>query len=115
MVEFNPSTTIEIGKGQAKETGENDTESERVIVASRKINLTKAKLNMLAFEDIFRVGEDEMKKKNFMVSRLRRQKRKQRKLNIRKSIYEEEVSNDNQRSPTVQEFLKRAKSIEDKS
>ena len=61
---------------------------------SRKINLTKAKLNMLAFKDIFRVGEEEMRK----VSRLRRQKRKERKLNIQKSIYEQ-VSNDNDRPP----------------
>ena len=101
-------------EGRTDERGEDETESERVIVTSRKINLTKAKLNMLAFEDIFQVGEEEMKKKNYKVSRLRRRKRKERKLNIRQSIYEE-VLNANQRLPTVEEFLKRAKAIEDKS
>ena len=60
-----------------------------MVVTSRKINLTKAKLNMLAFEDIFRVGEEEMKKKNYKVSQVRKQRRKQRKLDIRQSIYEE--------------------------
>ena len=35
------------------ETGREERESERVVVKSWKINLTKAKLNMLAFEDIF--------------------------------------------------------------
>ena len=44
---------------------------------------------MLAFEDIFRVGEEEMKKKNYKVSQVRKQRRKQRKLDIRQSIYEE--------------------------
>ena len=55
-----------------------------------------------------------MKKKNYKVSQLRRRKRKERKLNIHQSIYEE-VLNANQRLPTVEEFLKRAKAIEDKS
>ena len=67
---------------------------------------------MLAFEDIFQRGEEEMKKKNFMVSRLRKQRRKERKLKIRQSIYEE-VSNVNERPPTVEEFLKRALVIRD--
>ena len=60
---------------------------------------------MLAFKDIFQRGEEEMKKKNFKVSRLRKQRRKERKLKIRQSIYEE-VSNVNQRPPRVEEFLK---------
>ena len=47
--------------------------------------------NMLAFEDIFQVGEEEMKKKNYKVSWLRKQKRKERKLNICQSIYEEGI------------------------
>ena len=38
-------------------------------------------------KDIFCVGEEEMTKKNFIVSRLRRQLRKERKLNVRKYIY----------------------------
>ena len=113
-VEFNPSSMIRDGKERSDERGEEETESERVIVTSRKINLTKAKLNMLAFEDIFQVGEDEMKKKNYKVSRLRKQRRKERKLKIRQSIYEE-VSNVNQRPPTVEEFLKHVLVISDKS
>ena len=67
---------------------------------------------MLAFEDIFERGEEEMKKKNFEVSRLRKQRRKEKKLKIRQSIYKE-VSNVNQRPPTVEEFLKRALVIRD--
>ena len=88
-------------------------ESECVVVASRKINLTKAKLNMLAFEDIFKVGDEEMKKKNYQVSRLRKQRRKDRKLKICQSIYEE-VANVNDRPPTVEEFIKHALVIRDK-
>ena len=84
-----------------------------MIVTSRKMNVMKAKLNMLAFEDIFQRGEEEMKKKNFEVSRLRKQRRKERKLKIRQSIYEE-VSNVNERTPTVEEFLKCALVIRDK-
>ena len=53
-----------------------------------------------------------MKKKNFKVSRLRKQRRKERKLKICQSIYEE-VSNVNERPPTVEEFLKRALVIRD--
>ena len=112
-VEFNPSSMIRDGEERSGEIGEEEVESERVIVTSRKINITKAKLNMLAFEYIFQIGEDEMKKKNFQVSRLRKQKRKERKLMIYQSIYEE-VSNVNQRPPTVEEFLKRALVIRDK-
>ena len=112
-VEFNPSSMIRDGEERSGEIGEEEVESERVIVTSRKINITKAKLNMLAFEYIFQIGEDEMKKKNFQVSRLRKQRRKERKLMIRQSIYEE-VSNVNQRPPTVEEFLKRALAIRDK-
>ena len=113
-VEFNPSSSmIRDGEERSGEIGEEEVESERVIVTLRKINITKAKLNMLAFEDIFQIGEDEMKKKNFQVSRLRKQRRKERKLMIRQSIYEE-VSNVNQRPPTVEEFLKRALAIRDK-
>ena len=33
------------------------------------INLTKMKLNMLTFRDIFSAGEEEMAKINFIVSR----------------------------------------------
>ena len=106
-VEFDPSSMIRDGEDGNGEVGEDEPESERIIVASRKINITKAKLNMLAFEDIFQRGEEEMKKKNYEVSRLRKQRRKERKLKIRQSIYEE-VSNVNQRPPTVEEFLKRA-------
>ena len=62
---------------------------------------------MLAFEDIFQVGEEQMQKKNYKVSRVRKQRRKQRRLEIRQSIYEE-VSNVNERSPTVEKFIKRA-------
>ena len=112
-VEFDPSSMIRDGEEGNGEVGEDELESERVIVASRKINITKAKLNMLAFEDIFQRGEEEMKKKNYEVSRLRKQRRKERKLKIRQSIYEE-VSNVNQRPPTVEEFLKRALVIKDK-
>ena len=112
-VEFDPSSMIRDGEERAGETGEEEVERERVIVTSRKINITKAKLNMLAFQDIFQVGEDEMKKKNYQVSRLRKQKRKERKLKIRQSVYEE-VSNVNQRPPTVEEFIKRALVIKDK-
>ena len=54
---------------------------------------------MLAFKDIFHVGEEEMTKKNFTVSRLRRQLRKERKLNVRKFIYVE-VANYNEQTPT---------------
>ena len=77
-VEFNPSTTmLHNGQGGNDERGDDDTESERVIVKLREINLTKARLNMLAFKDIFRVGgEEEMAKKNYTVSRLRRRLRK---------------------------------------
>ena len=113
-VEFNPSSMINNGEERSDERGEEETESERVVVASRKINLTKAKLNMLAFQDIFKVGDEEMKKKNYQVSRLRKQRRKERKLKIRQSIYEE-VANVNQRPPTVEEFIKRALVIRDKS
>ena len=67
-VEFDPSSMIRDGEERSGEIGEEETESERVIVTSRKINITKVKLNMLAFEDIFQIGEDEMKKKNFQVS-----------------------------------------------
>ena len=91
-----------------QDNNENETEqpSERVIVKSRKINLTKAKLNMLAFQNIFKVGEDEMRKRNYVVVRLMKMKRKERNLAMRKHIYNE-VSNENQRSPTVDEFFKR--------
>ena len=92
-VEFNPSSIIGDGEERSEERGEEETESERVVVASWKINLTKAKLNMLAFEDIFKVGDEEMKKKNYQVSRLRRQRRKDRKLKICQSIYEEVATN----------------------
>ena len=51
-----------------------------------------------------------MKKKNYKVSWLRKQKRKERKLNICQSICKE-VSNLNQRSPTVEEFLMRSLAI----
>ena len=54
-----------------------------------------------------------MKKKNYQVSRLRKQRRKDRKLKIRQSIYEE-VANVNQRQLTVEEFIKRALVIKDK-
>ena len=111
-VEFNPSSIIGDGEEGGEERGEEETVNERVIVASRKINLTKAKLNMLAFEDIFKVGDEEMKKKNYQVSRLRRQRRKDRKLKIRQSIYEE-VANVNDRPPTVEEFMRRALIIKD--
>ena len=60
---------------------------------------------MLAFEDIFQVGEEEMKKNNYKVSWVRKQRRKQRKLDICQSIYEE-VSNVNKRLPTTEEFIK---------
>jgi hypothetical protein len=111
-VEFDLETMIGNGEGDSENGGDDDTTGERVIVKSRSINVTKAKLNMLAFKDIFHVGEEEMKKANYQVSRLRRNKRKARKLKIRKSIYEE-ISNATQRSSTVQEFLKRSKAIED--
>ena len=73
---------IRDGEEGSGEIGEEEEESERVIVTSRKINITKAKLNMLAFEDIFQIDEDEMKKKNFQVLRLRKQRRKERQLMI---------------------------------
>ena len=115
-VEFNLLSMMNNGEERSNERGEEETESEGLVVASQKINLTKAKLNMLAFEDIFKVGDEEiMKKKNYQVSRLRKQKRrKERKLKIRQSIYEE-VANVNQRPPTVEEFIKRALVIRDKS
>ena len=112
-VEFDPSSMIRDGEEGSGEIVEEEPESERVVVTSRKINIAKAKLNMLAFEDIFQRGEEEMKKKNFEVSRLRKQRRKERKLKIRQSIYEE-VSNVNERTPTVEEFLKCALVIRDK-
>ena len=112
-VEFNPSSIIGDGKERGKERGEEEIESERMVVASRKINLTKAKLNMLAFEDIFKVGDEEMKKENYQVSRLRKQRRKDQKLKICQSIYEE-VANVNDRPPTVEEFIKRALVIREK-
>ena len=108
-VEFNPLSMINNGKERSDERGEEETESERMVAASQKINITKAKLNMLAFEDIFKVGNEEMKKKNYQVSRLRKQRRKERKLKICQSIYEE-VRNVNQRPPMVEEFIKRDKS-----
>ena len=111
-VEFDPSSMIRDGEEGSGEIVEEEPESERVVVTSRKINITKAKLNMLAFKDIFQRGEEEMKKKKFEVSRLRKQRRKERKLKIRQSIYEE-VSNVNERPPTVEEFLKRALVIRD--
>ena len=112
-VEFDPSSMISDGEeGSGEIVEDEEPESERVVVTSRKINITKAKLNMLAFEDIFQRGEEEMKKKNYKVSRLRKQRRKERKLKIRQSIYEE-VSNVNERPPTVEEFLKRALVIRD--
>ena len=55
-----------------------------------------------------------MKKKNYEVSRVRRHRRKERKLAIRQYIYEE-VLNVNDRSPTVEDFIKRALVIDDKS
>ena len=115
-VEFNLLSMMNNGEERSNERGEEETESEGLVVASQKINLTKAKLNMLAFEDIFKVGDEEiMKKKNYQVSRLRKQKRrKERKLKIHQSIYEE-VANVNQRPPTVEEFIKRALVIRDKS
>ena len=76
-VEFNPLSMINNGKERSDERGEEETESERMVAASQKINITKAKLNMLAFEDIFKVGNEEMKKKNYQVSRLRKQRRKE--------------------------------------
>ena len=113
-VEFDPSNMIRDGEEGSDETGGEERESERVVVKSRKINLTKTKLNMLAFEDIFRVGEGEMQKKNYKVSRVRKQRRKQRRLEIRQSIYEE-VSNVNERSTTVEEFIKRTLMISGES
>ena len=106
MVEFDPATMIPNGQ---QDYNENETEqsSERVIVKSRKINLTKAKLNMLAFQNIFKVGEDEIRKRNYVVLRLMKMKRKERNLlAMRKHIYND-VSNENQRSATVNEFFKR--------
>ena len=88
-VEFNPSSMIRDGEEHSDEIGEEETERKRVIVTSWKINITKAKLNILAFEDIFEIGEEEMMKKNYQVSRLRKQRRKERKLKICQSIYEE--------------------------
>ena len=59
------------------ETGEEEMESEHVVlVTSGKINLTKGELNMLAFKDVFRVGKEEMKKKNYKVLWVRKQRRK---------------------------------------
>ena len=106
---------IRDGEERSDEKGEEETESEHVLVTSWKLNLTKAKLiNMLAFKDMFQVGEEDMKKKNYKVLRVRKQRRKQRKLDIHQSIYEE-VSNVNQRLPTVEEFIKRALVISEKS
>ena len=87
-VEFNPSSMIRDGEECSDGIGEEETENERVvIVTSQNINITKAKLNMLlAFKDIFKIGEEEMKKKNYQVSRLRKQRRKERKLKIHQSI-----------------------------
>ena len=76
------ASMIRDGEEGSGEIGEEEEESERVIVTSRKINITKAKLNMLAFEDIFQIDEDEMKKKNFQVLQLRKQRRKERQLMI---------------------------------
>ena len=86
-VEFDPATMIPNGR---QDNNEIDTEqtSEHVIVKSRKINLTKAKLNMLAFQNIFKVGEDEMPKRNYVVLRLMEMKtRRKRNLAMRKHIY----------------------------
>ena len=90
-VKLNPSSMIRDGKERTDETGEEEMESEHVVVTSGKINLRKGKLNMLALKDIFRVGEEEMKKKNYKSSRVRKQRRKQRKLDICQSIYEEVI------------------------
>eukprot|EP00957_Ditylum_brightwellii_P011990 904607-Ditylum_brightwellii.AAC.1 len=102
------------GEGHADDAGGDDIQANQVVVGSKKISMTRAKVNMLAFEDIFQVGEDKMKKKDYKVSCFQRQKRKERKLKIGKLIYEE-VSNDNLRSPTVKEFIRRAKLIQEKS
>ena len=104
-VEFNPATMIP-NRSQDNNEVETEQTSERVIVKARKINITKAKLNMLAFQNIFKVGEDEMKKRNYVVLRLMKMKRKERNLAMRKHIYND-VLNENQRSPTVDEFFRR--------
>ena len=76
-VKLNPSSMIRDGKERTDETGEEEMESEHVVlVTSGKINLTKGELNMLAFKDVFRVGKEEMKKKNYKVLRVRKQRRK---------------------------------------
>ena len=96
------------GTGGDGEEDDEDVENERVVVKSRRINLTKAKLNMLAFQNIFkvRVGEDEISKKNFVIMRLMKQKQKERRLAVRKIIYSR-VSSDDERTPTVQESFQR--------
>jgi hypothetical protein len=66
-VELDPESIIGNGEGESEAAGDDDTDGERVIIKSRSINVTKVKLNMLAFEDIFHVGEEQMKKMDFEV------------------------------------------------
>ena len=72
----------------------------------KKINVTKAKVNMLAFDNIFKVSEDELRKKDHAMLRLMKMKWKERSVAIWKGIYYQ-ASNDRDRTPTVDEFFNR--------
>ena len=60
---------------------------------------------MLAFENMLKVGGNEMWKMNHGVARLMKIKKKERSLAMRKHIYNES-SNENQICPAVEEFFK---------
>ena len=68
--------------------------------------MTKSKVNMLAFKNIFQIGEEDMTKNDFVTSILMKAKRIERKLLVKKFIYNRVIKNQ-QSSPTVQEFFKR--------
>ena len=83
IVEFNP---IQLEQDWEDTNGDDETEENIdffcAVVKTRRMDSTKAKVNVLAFNNAFKVGEEEMKKKDFVTSRLMESKRRDRKLAV---------------------------------
>ena len=100
MIDFDPASMISNG-ADGMEEEETEQPGQSVFIASKKINIKKAKVNMLAFSNFFKVGDGEMRKKDYVIIRIMKMKRKERSMAMRKVIYDQ-VSNDNARTPTVE-------------
>lgn len=64
-----------------------DYEMEFVVGLKHKVKTKRAKLNPLAFKDVFAIGNTILQKKNFSVARLQKSRRQERKVIIRKGVY----------------------------